>query len=198
MVEPTRHILDKGVILRSLETDDATLVDSWWEYQSATSHSLVSRRIDIDGGVACLGIEVDGTLVACILRYEGGALGMLHVQQDYRRRGYAQILLEEATRTLQNRGEDCVAFIVDGNTASESLFTKLGWKRADVHMKKQTGKRRAKRKWITIRNNNEIHETSAPTHTGSQICVGINVFRLKSRISPTTCQIHVRISCSSS
>lgn len=151
-VEPTRRFLGNGAILRSLETDDATLVDSWWDYQSAKSRSLVSRRIDIDGGVACLGIEVDGTLVACILRYEGGALGMLHVKEEYRRRGYAQTLLEEATRTVQARGEECIAFIVDGNNASEALFTKLGWVRADLHMlKKQTGNRRAKRKWVKQR-----------------------------------------------
>jgi hypothetical protein len=53
---------------------------------------------------------------------------------------------------VQARGEECIAFIVDGNNASEALFTKLGWVRADLHMlKKQTGNRRAKRKWVKQR-----------------------------------------------
>lgn len=73
---------------------------------------------------------------------------MLHVQDEYRRRGYATILLQKASRALKEQGKERVAFIVDGNTASEALFTKLGWERADFNAKKQTGKRRAKRKWI--------------------------------------------------
>jgi len=146
--QPIRRPLDDGTVLRSLTALDAAIVDSWWEYRSAKSHSLVSRRIDIDGGVACLGIEVDGNLAACILRYDGGALGMLHVKEECRRRGYGAILLQEATSALEERGEECVAFILDGNTASEDLFSKLGWERADLHIKMQTGNRRSKRKWV--------------------------------------------------
>lgn len=147
-VQPTRKELEGGIVLRSLNASDAALVDSWWQYRSAKSAAMVTRQVEMDQGVACLGIEVNGNLVACILRYQGGALGMLHVKEEYRRRGYATILLQEATRALEQRGEERVAFVVDGNKASEALFTKLGWQRADLHIKKQTGKRRAKRKWI--------------------------------------------------
>lgn len=147
--KPTESVvLDDGAVIRPLQIADAAIVDSWWDYRSEKSFGLVSRRIVLDGGIACLGVEVDGDLVACIVRYEGGALGMLHCKDEYRRRGYAIALLNHVTRTLEALGEERVAFIVDGNTASEALFTKAGWVREDPTMKKGTGKRRAKRKWI--------------------------------------------------
>ena len=87
-------------------------------------------------------------MVACIVRYERGALGMLHVEEAYRRRGYGFALLNVATKALEARGEDREVFIVDGNHGSEALFTAAGWVREDPTLKKGTGKRRAKRKWI--------------------------------------------------
>ena len=143
-----RRILEDGAVLRSLMPSDAKLVDSWWEYQSSKSLPLVSRRIEIDNGMACLGVEVGGSLVACILRYEGGALGMLHVEEKYRRRGYGSALLQQATQILKESDEERVAFIVDGNHASETVFEAAGWERDDPNIKRRTGKRRAKRKWV--------------------------------------------------
>lgn len=145
--------LADGAWLRSLQPSDATKVDAWWEYRSAKSLPLVQRRINLDlqqesGGACCLGIEVKGKLVASIVRYEGGALGMIYVEEGFRRRGYAKMLLEQATRALEQRGEERVAFIVDGNHASERLFLSAGWEREDPNKKRGTGKRRAKRKWL--------------------------------------------------
>lgn len=56
--------------------------------------------------------------------------------------------IEGVTRVLEERREERVAFIVEGNTAPEALFSKLGGERTEVNKKKQTGKRRARRKWI--------------------------------------------------
>lgn len=89
-MEATWHEqLEGGSILRSLTILDAPLVASWLQYHSSKSAALVARPIDIDGGVACLlGIEVDGELLARILGYEGGSLGVLYkyVVEEYRRR----------------------------------------------------------------------------------------------------------------
>ena len=42
----------------------------------------------------------------------------------------------------------CFAYIMDNNIASQNLFRKHGWVPQDSNVKKGTGKRRAKRKWI--------------------------------------------------
>ena len=140
--------LQDGAMIRPLRQSDAVLVESWWEHRTSKSLAMVSRQIELDGGVACLGVEVEGALVACIMRYQGGALGMLHCHSAFRRRGYASALLQHATRALELRGEECIASIVDGNTASEALFVAAGWERENPAVKKGTGRRKARRKWI--------------------------------------------------
>jgi len=149
--------LPDGAILRTLEEcSDAPLADLLQEIgvpksleepeQSPESTSSSTTSSSAEG--CSLGIEVDGHLVASIRQYEGGALGMLNVQADVRRRGYGRALLQQATRTLAERGDERVAFIVEGNLASEALFESVGWERADSSQKRQTGKRRAKVKWV--------------------------------------------------
>ena len=158
-----KSVLPDGSILRPLRPFDAPLVNAWWEYSCEKSLPLVMRRIEISQSATCsdssarrgskpgcFGIEGNetGQLVACIVRYEGGALGMMHVLEPFRRRGYGLALLQHATKVLQSRGEERIAFIHDGNDASEALFTVAGWERADPNIKRKTGKRKAKRKWI--------------------------------------------------
>ena len=140
--------IGQGAILRQLRPSDAALVDSKWPHRSDTSIKMITRRIATQDP-CCLGVEQpDGELCAFILRYEDGSLGMLHVDEAYRRSGYGSRLLMEATRLLEERGEPRVAYIVDGNGASQGLFAKQRWVREDPNAKKGTGKRRAKRKWI--------------------------------------------------
>ena len=79
---------------------------------------------------ACLGLESDGgELQGWVLRYPDGALGMLHVEEPHRGRGYAAALLARATAALEARGAPCFAYIVDGNVPSERLFRRQQWER---------------------------------------------------------------------
>jgi len=147
--------LHDGYELRGLEgLSDAEYVNSRWPYQSKKSLKMIERQINADnvnatrtGFSTCLGIEYSGELVACILRHRNGSLGILHVDDEHRRLGLGEILLNQATVALKRRDEPVFAFIVDGNNASEALFTKLGWVKADPFAKKGTGKRKAKRMW---------------------------------------------------
>uniref|UniRef100_A0A7S2YAD0 tRNA-uridine aminocarboxypropyltransferase n=1 Tax=Entomoneis paludosa TaxID=265537 RepID=A0A7S2YAD0_9STRA len=87
-------------------------------------------------------------LVACLVRYPNGALGMLHVDQAYRRRGLGTLLLSYAMEQLQQHDQPLFAFILDGNAASQGIFTKMGWIPDNPRAKRGTGRRRAPRKWI--------------------------------------------------
>lgn len=144
--------LDDGAYIRPLQLSDAPLVDAWWEHRSASSLSTVARCIsaDLNGDVgACLGIVgPDDALRAGIVRYEGGAVGMLFVAEPYRCRGYGEALLRQATKAIEDAADECIALILDGNVASEATFVKVGWEREGPTAKKGTGSRRANRKWI--------------------------------------------------
>jgi len=136
------------------------VIDAWWENGGAPKSVMtITRSIDADyrlGVGASLGIvdETTGELVACILRYESGPLGILHVSEELRGKGYGTALLKEALKAVldANRSRDvpleCSAFIKDGNAASENVFSKVGFVRENPNAKRGTGKRRANRKWI--------------------------------------------------
>jgi GNAT superfamily N-acetyltransferase len=167
--------LEDGSTLRKLRHVDAPLVRQHWEEygdsrtttsgsssvgaggdasSSSSSSSLsesfsseaIARRID--RGVACFGIFRGHDLIAFVAQYENGVLGMLYVQETYRNRGYGTILIQVATKALEEHQLECIAWIVDGNTASETVFTNCGWVKENPHQKRGTGRRRAPRKWI--------------------------------------------------
>jgi GNAT superfamily N-acetyltransferase len=167
--------LEDGSTLRKLRHVDAPLVRQHWgehgdssttsrsssvggggdvSSSSSSSSSLsesfsseaIARRID--RGVACFGIFRGHDLISFVLQYENGVLGMLYVQEKYRNRGYGTILIQVATKALEEQQLDCTAWIVDGNTASETVFTKCGWVKENPRQKRGTGRRRAPRKWI--------------------------------------------------
>jgi DTW domain-containing protein YfiP/GNAT superfamily N-acetyltransferase len=156
---------DTNVKVRRLTHEDIPVIDAWWD-NGGTQKSMITitRSIDADDRLdirANLGIvDENETLVACILRYESGPLGILHVSEEHRGKGYATALLKEATKAVSKAARSnydrddlplelqCTAFIKDGNTASERVFAKVGYVRENPNVKRGTGKRQAKRKWI--------------------------------------------------
>lgn len=147
--------IGNGYRLRALVgRNDAEYVDSIWPYSSSRSLRMIERQIENDnknatviGSSCCLGIEYDNRLVGCIIRHRNGSLGILHVDEEHRRKGLAAVLLDVASRAVMDRKEQLFAFIVDGNYQSEALFSKMGWSKIDTS-KKGTGKRKAKRLWM--------------------------------------------------
>lgn len=146
--DTTTFDLGDGAIMRPLKQEDVAFVSRVNDDRSIHKIADLLRYHPR----YCLGIEYDGRLVACILRYRSGEIGMLYVNSEHRRRGYATILIQEFVRRVQtsaNDNTDCAeAFIMDGNGASQSTFLALGWEPDNENRKKGTGKRKAKRKWI--------------------------------------------------
>lgn len=127
---PSPLSLPSTAILRPLRDSDAPHVDSRWAYRSDTSLGLIRRMIEAgSAGRGCVGVEEGGTLCGWVLRYLDGPLGMLHVDDYYRRRGYARALIRCAVDALESAGLPCFAYIVDGNVASEWVFVSEGWER---------------------------------------------------------------------
>ncbi len=78
-------------------------------------------------------IEEDGRLVAStMLTYEGpsGYVSMVVVDPAYRRRGFAQTLLERARATSERRGKKFVALdVLAHNAPAIALYERLGYRR---------------------------------------------------------------------
>jgi hypothetical protein len=136
----------EGFRIRPLTVVDASLVNSKWEYRSNSSLQMIKEMIGSSGGSdddaelsSCSnwGIEElhattnggERELVAWILHYPDGPLGMLYCLDKYRQRGFGAALVQRAMyHAFVERGESQLfAYILDANVASGGLFSKLGW-----------------------------------------------------------------------
>jgi tRNA (guanine37-N1)-methyltransferase len=96
--------------------------------------------LDMDGlremlsGGWVLGAEVDGTMVGFVGVHGEGAMGMLEVLPEYRRRGYATVLESALIARFLEAGQTPYAQIFEDNDASLRLQAALGLQcsRADI------------------------------------------------------------------
>lgn len=67
-------------------------------------------------------------LVAWALHSHYNGPGQLQTKLPYRRKGYGELALIEGSKFAVQKGLHVVACVVDGNTPSHTLFSKLGFK----------------------------------------------------------------------
>jgi 8-oxo-dGTP diphosphatase len=95
------------------------------DYKQYVSPGYIEDRLQSD---ASAGILVDNELVAWGLTHDDGSLGFLHVLKDHRNKGYGENILKELIRQKREHGKPVFGNIIQENSASLNLVTKLGWK----------------------------------------------------------------------
>jgi 8-oxo-dGTP diphosphatase len=108
-----------------LSIDDAQYVYDNSLYQGAITPDYVRNRIK-NGPSA--GIRESGKLVGWAMTHDDLALGLLHVLDDYRRRGYASALTAFLIRLMRNQGKIPFAHIEENNFKSMALAMKSGFR----------------------------------------------------------------------
>ena len=123
--------------LRRLTIDDHAAILALW--QRAGLHSIRPEGRDsrsefqkqLAGGQIAIGLEEDGRLIGVVLATNDtrkGWINRLAIDPDYRRKGYGEQLACAAEEALRAAGLKLIAaFIEEGNTASLTLFEKLGY-----------------------------------------------------------------------
>ena len=107
-----------------LTLDHAPLIDSMWTYHAP--HTLPIMQHIIASGNSCA-VFVDSKPVSWVLRTAYGSIGMLHTLKDFRRRGYAAVVVRGlASRIIQDGGLP-FCHIVEGNASSLALFRGIGF-----------------------------------------------------------------------
>ncbi len=124
-------------MLRRLTIDDHAAILALW--QRAGLHSIRPDGRDgrsefekqLAGGEIAIGLEEDGKLIGVVLVTNDtrkGWINRLAIDPDYRRRGYGEQLVRAAEDALHEAGLHLIAaFIEEGNSASLTLFEKLGY-----------------------------------------------------------------------
>lgn len=107
------------VVVCCLEEKDADIINSTWKYGKCESTlPLVLSNIQRGG----IGVVVDGKLVSWMSTYSSGAIGQLFTLKEYRKRGYAKLVIDSMIKKLREQKKLPFCFIVKGNKASEHLF----------------------------------------------------------------------------
>ena len=108
-----------------LTAEDAEVLSSHWAFSGKGSVNYIKYNI---GNFPSVGIKDEkGNLVAWELSYFTGAMGMLHVMEEHRKKGIAKFIICTLASKLLDSGKKVYCFIEDDNKASLDLHLKCGF-----------------------------------------------------------------------
>lgn len=110
-----------GILLRPLTREDLDFVLRNYHHPGSVAEHIRGR---IDEGM--LGAEIAGELAGFIGVHEEGAMGLLEILPQFRRRGLAETLEAALIKQQLDRGFLPYAHVQIGNSVSEALQNKLG------------------------------------------------------------------------
>ncbi|XP_046555930.1 glycine N-phenylacetyltransferase-like [Haliotis rubra] len=121
----TLRPIPDGFTVTSLKPDQSEMANSNWKFSSEYSINYIR---DIIGKMpSCCLYDNTGDVVGYAFTYHYGFLGMLHVKEDYRGKGYAKVIVSHlAQKCLQE--QKYVSVVVESdNHLSLKLHTDLGF-----------------------------------------------------------------------
>jgi predicted GNAT family acetyltransferase len=102
------------------------IIDSSWRNRYIGSDWLFRTLSKAKFGY---GLFKDNEIVAWVFNNEVGALTHLFTLEDYRRKGYAEILMKLFCNVWLKEDSHMFAYCRQGNTSASKLFTKLGFEK---------------------------------------------------------------------
>jgi 8-oxo-dGTP diphosphatase len=124
VLDPKRLVVDRRHKIGFLRPADTPLVAKYWPH--GKSRRYVGWRIRV--GPTCA-VRRKGKLVAWALTHGDGAMGMLHVLDEYRGQGMARSITTALAERITKRGLKPFLYIVKGNRASINLTESMGFTR---------------------------------------------------------------------
>ncbi len=112
-----------------LDPSDADQVHHLSEYRDLAPADYIRRRIERGPST---GITLDGRLVAWGLTHDDGALGMIHVLPEARRRGLGAAILTTLAHLVCERGRLPYSHIEDDNAASVAIHLRAGFEAGET------------------------------------------------------------------
>ncbi|CAG9762622.1 unnamed protein product [Ceutorhynchus assimilis] len=113
--------------LKKVEAKDVPLIMSLWEHTYAAATQKRLNFIKLTPGYG-LYLKSNHQLVAWVTSSCLGQIASLHTLKEHRNKGYGTVVLKAMIKSLAENGFDACATVHIGNTASEALMKKLGFK----------------------------------------------------------------------
>lgn len=108
--------------IKVLSTDYASFIDGFYKAIGPNESSMYAlERKEV------LGIFEDNELAGIIGMHPEGCVGMLHIFDRYRRKGYAELLEKAIINKLIKEKKRIFCEVIDGNEISMHLQAKLGF-----------------------------------------------------------------------
>lgn len=116
----------QGVIVEKLNTGLVKQINQAWPHNFKGSQDYIASLIEINGGYGIF-LEETNELVAWILRYNLGHVGILQTKGKYKGKGYGTYVTKVMADHIIKEGIWPCATIAATNFASIKLFEKLGF-----------------------------------------------------------------------
>ena len=118
---PSNKLFDiEGYDIRVLSTDYAPVLDSFYKAIGPGQTNIDSlKRKDV------LGLFENNKLAGIIGKHPEGCVGMLHVFEEYRKKGYGEVLEKAMMNKLIKENKMVFCEVVDGNEISMHLQAAL-------------------------------------------------------------------------
>ena len=119
---------DNGFVMKKLEERHAQLVAQSWHYSEDTlaKEGMFQQMIK---NYHSAGIFVDGgpeEPIAWCMQYPYGPLAHLYVTEEYRKRGFASLLMKHVLKCVRDDGLLPQANVDKSNASGKRLMEKLG------------------------------------------------------------------------
>lgn len=118
------------VYIKKLNSDNAIVINDSWPHKFDGSLRYVKTLIKINGGVGIF-LKDTNTMVAWILKYHTGEMGLLQTIDGHKRKGYASVITKFIAKDIAKGGHTPTATILTDNFASRNMFKKLGFSLID-------------------------------------------------------------------
>ena len=119
-----KNDLETEFKLRRLKPDDTNFIFAHSHYQQFTSKAYIKERIKAD---CSAGIIIDEKLAAWGLTHDDGALGFIHVREDFRKRGFARLIMQKLISDKRKNKKDVFLNVEPNNLKAKKLFNSFGF-----------------------------------------------------------------------
>ncbi|XP_019875728.2 uncharacterized protein LOC109603679 [Aethina tumida] len=115
------------VLIKKLDVTHVNQINNIWPHKYPNSDKYMTDMIKLND---CYGVflKEKGDLVAWAFTHHIGILGIIHTEDNHRKKGHGSLITKFLSKEIAKLGLKPIGYVVEGNTASESMFEKMGFK----------------------------------------------------------------------
>ena len=116
----------EGMKSSPIPDDYISIVDSTWKFTEEGTESVIRQLLEHHFSVVLT--SDDGQHVGHMMGQSYGSMGQLYVHPQFRRKGYAKVIISQLAQMYFDKGEDAYVVIEDDNLPSINLHLSVGFK----------------------------------------------------------------------